>query len=194
MVVIVSSSWFKCACVCPSCLTTVQCLSPVAPQLVPIPSCHHQLFLLFSCAFSFSLWPSLPRPFCLDKSLLPPRIFMCCFLCLEYSFFPPTPGNLYQALDWEGTLLNKVTPVWEAGECDFPWGLWMMVSWAPEGWCGSVPMLKGFSLCRGGDLRNLCKFLKQNSVLERGQCLELGWHSIKSQFCHLLTLWPYRCC
>lgn len=49
-----------------------------------------------------------------------------------------------------------------------------MVRWGPEDQCGSVPMFKDFSLCRGGDLRTLCKFLKQNSVLERGQCLELG--------------------
>lgn len=55
-------------------------------------------------------------------------------------------------------------------------------------------VFRGFGLCRGGDIGSLGKFLKQNSALKRQRCLDLGWRGIKSQLCHLLTLWSYICC
>lgn len=46
-------------------------------------------------------------------------ICRCWFPCLEYSFLPPVPGNLYEAKDWGETLLNKVTPWWEGENVTF---------------------------------------------------------------------------
>lgn len=174
-------TWFKCTWHLSFLLTRKQWLSSGCL----IPSHHPTISYSFHslAPFVLSFHQACPGPPCRDKSLLPLWIFMRWFFCLEQSSLPPAPGNFSQALDWETSLLCKVTPGLEGGEGDFLWEMYINgLVW----------------LCaRGEGDQSLPRWRSWGSlwVPEAGRvpesvccCAELGSRWLTSQLCHVLTL------